>query len=223
MMELPVTTRVVIFAARQHGIITTSDAPLVPTSASTLRTLARRGKLEQVSHGLYRLTSCPLTRLTKLMWLCRWAPISDWALEGPCALWLVLRADDDQSGWEGDDVVVEVSTETHYRPSSRRRLPKGLKILHRSTSDRHRVNGFYINAPSQLLADLAHDTARCEYNPTQWRSAAVHRARFAAAVRIFTKRGLIGEADYQFIYEQLELWRRYYYDRWVNPTAAHCS
>jgi len=59
-------------AADQHGYLTTAQALELGISRDTLRKMAKRGALERVSWGVYRVPTFPLSPLGQYMEACLW-------------------------------------------------------------------------------------------------------------------------------------------------------
>lgn len=59
-------------AADQHGYLTTAQALELGIRRDTLRKMARRGALERVSWGVYRVPAFPLSPLGQYMEACLW-------------------------------------------------------------------------------------------------------------------------------------------------------
>jgi len=59
-------------AAERHGLVTTADAAAVGYAKGTLDKLARRGQLERLAQGLYRITFIPAGPLATYMAAALW-------------------------------------------------------------------------------------------------------------------------------------------------------
>ncbi|MGH7506250.1 MAG: type IV toxin-antitoxin system AbiEi family antitoxin domain-containing protein [Longimicrobiales bacterium] len=60
------------FAAGQYGYVTTADARALGIDPDRLRTMARRGTIEPIAHGLYRIPAVPATGLDQYMEATLW-------------------------------------------------------------------------------------------------------------------------------------------------------
>jgi hypothetical protein len=59
-------------AVDQYGYVTTEDAAAVGVVADRLRTMAKRGLLERIAYGLYRVDAVPVTGLEQYMEATLW-------------------------------------------------------------------------------------------------------------------------------------------------------
>lgn len=59
-------------ATGQYGYVTTADARALGIEPDRLRTMARRGTIEAIAHGLYRIPAVPKTALDQYMEATLW-------------------------------------------------------------------------------------------------------------------------------------------------------
>jgi predicted transcriptional regulator of viral defense system len=65
--------QLVEIAAEQHGLLRVADAASVGVASAVVRRLAHEGRLERVSHGVYRVVALPTDRLTPYLEASLWA------------------------------------------------------------------------------------------------------------------------------------------------------
>ena len=112
-------------AAEQHGLVNTGDAGQVGYAKGTLDTMARRGQLERVATGLYRIPLLPSDELTTYMAAAMWPRGAKAVLSHETALDL----------WDVCDInpsKIHLIVPRRHRPQ--RKAPKGY-VVHREDLD----------------------------------------------------------------------------------------
>jgi len=123
-----VTTRfaeLMEIAADRHGLVTTEDAAEVGYAAGTLDTMARRGRLERLATGLYRIPFLPGGQLTPYMAAALW----------PRGVQAVLTHETALDLWDVCDInpaKIHLTVPRSHRPQ--RQAPAGY-VIHRDDLD----------------------------------------------------------------------------------------
>ena len=109
-------------ALDQHGLVRTSQALKAGVSEASLGMLARRGRLERVARGLYRVPQVPTTRFDPLMKAVLWTGFPEACLSHDTAL----------DAWEISDINTDLIHVTigHNRRIRHRTPPHGY-VIHR--------------------------------------------------------------------------------------------
>jgi predicted transcriptional regulator of viral defense system len=108
-------------ALDQHGFVTTAQARDLGISAALLAMMVRRGRVERVSHGVYRVGQVPTTPSDPWMQAVLWTGFPEACLSHDSAL----------DAWEISDIN---PNEIHVTVAAKRRvertIPKGY-VIHR--------------------------------------------------------------------------------------------
>lgn len=160
-------------ATGQYGYVTTADAHALCIDPDRLRTMARRGAIEAIAHGLYRIPAVPKTALDKYMEATLW-PRGGGILSHETALMLHELCDVDS---ERVNVTVPASVRVT------RAIPAGYRLHHRHLLevDRTEHAGIPIVTPVRAIRD-AMDTGLDSHLIEQ-------------AIDTAHRRGLIGRHD----------------------------
>lgn len=218
--RLSVADRIYGFAIKHHGIITTRDLDSIPTTPSTLRSLADRRTLIRVSHGVYRTAETPLTGLTRLMAICRWAHVDEWMLTGRIARWLFLESDEPE-GWEQGKFDVTLRTGPRYRPNQARKRPLRLRIQGEIRDEAMVLyKAFVVEKPVTLLAELALESAQGEFAPSDWRNGSQYAERFRTEHMAYSARKLLRRSEEVWLANLYEMARRYHCGRLCGHAVA---
>ena len=100
-------------ALEQHGFVTTAQAGDVDVSRASLRMMVRRGRLEQVSRGVYRVPQVPVTTHDSFMKAVLWPGFSETCLSHESAL----------DAWEISDINPD---RIHITVAVKRRITRGV-------------------------------------------------------------------------------------------------
>jgi hypothetical protein len=133
-------------AAGQMGYMTTVQAAGVGVRPMTLVMMTRRGTLERVSRGVYRLVAFPVQPLDRYMQAALWPYERPGVLSHESALFLFELSD-------VDPARVHVTVPAHFR--IQREIPEHL-VIHRDglvAEDVIRRNGMPITTPARTIRD----------------------------------------------------------------------
>jgi predicted transcriptional regulator of viral defense system len=173
-------------AADQFGLVTVADARGVGYRAKTLSKLARRGQLERVSRGVYRLPFLPGGEMQAYMAAALW----------PLGVQGVLSHDTALDLWDVSDVnpaKIHIIVPREHRPQ--REIPK-MYVVHREHLDPAQVTAIE-GIPVVKLAVALRQCARAHLGADLLEQAARHgRAR-----------GLLSAQEHQALIRELGLER----------------
>jgi predicted transcriptional regulator of viral defense system len=105
----------------QHGFVTTEQALEVDVSNASLSMMVRRGRLERVEHGLYRVPQIPVTQYDEFHRAVLWAGFPQTCLSHDTAL----------DAWGISDIN---PNEIHITVGTKRRIGKAIPkfyVIHR--------------------------------------------------------------------------------------------
>jgi len=108
-------------ALEQQGFVTSAQAHDAGASSASLSMMVRRGRIERVSHGVYRVGQVPVTQYAPLMQAVLWTGFPEACLSHDSALDI----------WEISDInpsQIHVTVGAHRRIS--RSIPHGY-VIHR--------------------------------------------------------------------------------------------
>jgi len=108
-------------ALEQQGFVTSEQAHDTGVSSASLSMMARRGRIERVSHGLYKVGQVPVTQYAPLMQAVLWTGFPEACLSHDSAL----------DAWEISDINpsrIHVTVGAHRRIA--RTIPNGY-VIHR--------------------------------------------------------------------------------------------
>jgi predicted transcriptional regulator of viral defense system len=98
-------------ALDQHGFITTAQALVAGVSDASLAMMVRRGRLERIAHGVYRVPQVPVTQYDPFMLAVLWTGVDEACLSHDTAL----------AAWEISDIN---PTAIHLTVAKRRRIKR---------------------------------------------------------------------------------------------------
>ena len=119
-------------ALEQHGFVTSAQAGDVGVSTPLLSLMVRRGRLEHVSRGVYRLGQVPVTQYAPLMQAVLWTGFPEACLSHDSAL----------DVWDISDVL---PNQIHVTVGARRRIEREIPsryVIHREDLDQGAVTWF---------------------------------------------------------------------------------
>lgn len=134
------------FAVGQNGYLTTTQAAAAGVERHALIMMARRGELEPVSHGVYRLTAVPPGAFDQYIAATLWPYGTEGVLSHDTALAIYELSDINPA-------KIHLTVPRTYR--IRRRIP-GVYIIHHAdlTAKQKRVwEGLPITTPAQTIRD----------------------------------------------------------------------
>lgn len=137
-------------AADRHGLFTLADARSVGYAENTIAQMARRGRLERVSQGVYRIPFLPAGHLGAYMEAALWPVGAEGVLSHATALDL----------WEVSDVnpaKVHVTVPRAHRPQ--RAVPDAY-VVHRedlAASEIDAIEGVPVVTLARAIAECARD------------------------------------------------------------------
>ncbi len=142
-------------AIEQHGVVSAAQATALGVAPKTLVAMAARGRLERVSHGLYRDRRVPEDRWTPYMAAALWPSGTIGLLMGETVLGLLDLSD-------VNPAVIQLAVPAGYR-ARRRRPPAGVVLHHLDVpqSERSDIEG----VPSTTVARAIRHCARAHLGP----------------------------------------------------------
>jgi len=108
-------------AQDQYGYVATGQALEVGVSSASVSMMVRRGRLEKVSRGLYRVPQTPATQYDPLMKAVMWTGFAEACLSHDSAL----------DAWEISDILPD---QIHVTVAARRRIARDVPhgyVIHR--------------------------------------------------------------------------------------------
>lgn len=146
---------VVELATEQHGYVTTSQARAVGVSKDALHMMAKRGTVERVSWGLYRVPSIPPSPYSEYMEAALWPGGRTATISHESALSVYGLSDVSP---DRTHVTVPPNYRTH------REVPDRLRLHHADLAqdEIRRVEGVPVTAPERTIRDChaGHVSAR---------------------------------------------------------------
>lgn len=173
-------------AADRQGLVRTEDATEIGYAAGALDTMARRGQLERVGQGVYRVPFLGVGSLSAYMAAALWPR----GVEG------VLTHDTALDLWDVCDInpaKIHITVPRRHRPQ--RRIPGGY-VIHREDLD-----------PKDLTAIEGVPVVTLEMAILQCAEAHVGRDLLEQAVRHGRDRGLLRRRQAQQLVDDLDLGR----------------
>jgi predicted transcriptional regulator of viral defense system len=173
-------------AADRQGLVRTEDAATVGYAAGTLDTMARRGQLERVAQGLYRVPFFAMGALGPYMEAALW----------PRGIQGVLTYGTALDLWDVCDInphKVHITVPRHHRPQ--RKIP-GAYVIHREDLD-----------PNDITAIEGVPVVTLETAIRQCAEANVGVDLLEQAVRHGRERGLLRRQQAQQLVDDLHLER----------------
>jgi predicted transcriptional regulator of viral defense system len=173
-------------AADQHGSFTLADARAVGYADNTVAQMARRGRLERVSQGVYRIPFLPPGPLAGYMEAALWPVGARGVLSHATALDL----------WDVSDVnpgKIHITVPQEHRPQ--RRIPKAY-VVHRedlSEADVTAIEGIPVVTLERAIRECVADHLGLDL--------------IEQAVRQGRERGLLSSAEADLLTEDLDLGR----------------
>ncbi|HTE58809.1 MAG TPA: type IV toxin-antitoxin system AbiEi family antitoxin domain-containing protein [Solirubrobacteraceae bacterium] len=137
-------------AADQHGLFTLEDTRAVGYADNTIAQMARRGRLERVSQGVYRIPFLPAGRLGAYMEAALWPVGVKGVLSHATALDL----------WEVSDInpaKIHITVPRAHRPQ--RALPRAY-VIHRerlAPNEIDAIEGVPVVTLARAIRECAHD------------------------------------------------------------------
>jgi predicted transcriptional regulator of viral defense system len=147
-------------AADQHGYLTTAQALELGISRDTLRKMAKRGALERVSWGVYRVPTFPLSPLGQYMEACLWPAGPVGVISHQSALAIRDLSD-------VNPAKVHVTLPESFRV--RRKIPGYLLIHHADLSEEE--IGSHEGIPATTVRRTVEDCFRAHLGPALLRQA----------------------------------------------------
>ncbi|MDT8437039.1 MAG: type IV toxin-antitoxin system AbiEi family antitoxin domain-containing protein [Gemmatimonadota bacterium] len=137
---------VVAIAKEQHGLVTTSQARQQGVNPHTIKKMARRGNIERVSWGVYRVPSIPLTSYSEYMEAVLWPGNDSTTISYESALTMYGVSDVSPGRIH---LTVPESYRTH------RDVPKRLELHHADLEpgDIHRIEGVPVTTFERTIRD----------------------------------------------------------------------
>jgi predicted transcriptional regulator of viral defense system len=173
-------------ALDRQGLVRTEDAAEIGYAAGTLDTMARRGQLERVAHGVYRVPFIGVRALSTYMAAALW----------PRGVQGVLTHDTALDLWDVCDInpsKTHITVPRHHRPQ--RQIPAGY-VIHREDLD-----------PKDITAIEGVPVVTLETAIRQCAAAHVGRDLLEQAVRHGRERGLLRRQQAQQLIDDLDLGR----------------
>lgn len=147
---------VVRIAGDHHGYVTTAQAEREGVTADALHMMAKRGTIERVSRGVYRVPSLPASEYSEYMKAVFWPDQKTGVVSHQSALSLYGLSD-------VNPAEVHVTLPRDYR-IRRRQPPKWLQVHHADLAEDEirQVEGVPVTTPERTLRDCraAHVGAR---------------------------------------------------------------
>ncbi len=173
-------------AADRQGLVRTEDAAEIGYAAGALDTMARRGQLERVAHGVYRVPFVGVGPLGTYMAAALW----------PRGVQGVLTHETALDLWNVCDInpsKIHITVPRHHRPQ--RKIPDGY-VIHREDLN-----------PKDITAVEGVPVVTLETAIRQCAEAHVGRDLLEQAVRHGRERGLLRRRQAQTLVEDLHLER----------------
>jgi predicted transcriptional regulator of viral defense system len=171
-------------AADRQGLVRTEDAAEIGYAAGTLDTMARRGQLERVAQGVYRVPFVGVRALGTYMAAALW----------PRGVQGVLTHETALDLWDVCDInpsKIHITVPRHHRPQ--RKIPGGY-VIHREDLD-----------PKDITAIEGVPVTTLDRALRQCAEAHVGRDLLEQAVRHGRERGLLRRRQAQQLIEDLHL------------------
>jgi predicted transcriptional regulator of viral defense system len=162
--------RVYEIAVDQFGYFTTAQAFEVGATRQSVEMMAKRGNVERISHGVYRVNAIPVTRLDPYMEATLWPGRQQGILSHETALELYGISDVNPG-------KIHVTVPKRFR--THRTVPS-LYVLHHADLDAHEVSSFEA-IPTTTAMRAIEDCHRTHLGP----------ALLAQAIEDGFKRGLL--------------------------------
>jgi predicted transcriptional regulator of viral defense system len=147
-------------AADQHGYLTTAQALESGISRDTLRKMAKRGALERVSWGVYRVPTFPFSPLAQYMAACLWPAGPVGVVSHQSALAIRDLSD-------VNPAKVHITLPEGFRV--RRKIPEYLSIHHANLSNEE--IGSHEGIPATTVRRTIEDCFRAHLGPALLRQA----------------------------------------------------
>jgi predicted transcriptional regulator of viral defense system len=137
-------------AADQHGLFTLDDARAIGYAENTIAQMARRGRLQRVSQGVYRIPFLPMGRLGAYMEAALWPVGVTGVLSHATALDL----------WEVSDInpaKIHITVPRAHRPQ---RVVPGAYVIHRedlTPAEVDAIEGLPVVTLARAIRECARD------------------------------------------------------------------